>query len=421
MKRKPWACVCAAILIAAGGWAAGDEPKDDETIVIIKPEDIEEIREGVREALEEAREALQNAREEQRVDVRINTEERDEIREAVREIVQESQDALREAGDAIHELFAQAVPAWHATIPAAIGPSFSLSDAGAGNARPVDESKPATGVSDVAIYNVSGKIVIVGWDQDSINVKGSLGEDVQELVFTIDGGNAEVRVKVPERHRNLKIRSDLTISVPKRVRVEGNTVSGGIEASGIDGARVRLQSVSGGVTVRACTGDIEASTTSGGIEVHDAVKSVDAECVSGGIEIHGAPTIVSAETVSGGVTIEGAQQEVSAESVSGRVGVRAGKLSRFRAGSISGGIEYEGGMGPGARFDLNTLSGGIRLLFTEDVSAEFDLHSFSGGIEVELAGAPTSGKRELNFTVGNGDATVDAEAFSGGVRVGRKK
>ncbi len=439
MKPKAWACMWAAVLVSAStaAWAADEGNVDEETIVVLEPEDIEEIKEDAleasRDALEIVREALEEARKEMREsgrderdhnrarrEVRIQVDDRDEIREAVREVVRESQDALREAGDSIHELFAQNMPAFHNSIGPMLVPSFTLSDAGAGNAKPVDETKPATGVTDIGIHNVSGKIVIVGWDQDTINVKGSLGEDVEELIFSVDGSSSEIRVKVPERHRNLKILSNLTISVPKRLRVNSQTVSGGVEASGIDGSRVSLESVSGGIVVKACSGDIDAHTTSGGIEIHDAKKEVDAECVSGGIEIYGAPTIVSAETVSGGVTVEGAQQEVSAESVSGRVNVIAGKLSRFNAGSISGGIEYEGGMAPGARFELNTLSGGIRLRFTEDVSAEFELHSFSGGIEVDLPGAPTSGKKELEFTTGNGDATVDAEAFSGGIRVGKK-
>ncbi len=334
--------------------------------------------------------------------------------------MRDSQDALREAGDAIHDLFAQNLPAFHNSAGPMLVPPMMLADSGPGNAKPVDETKPAAGVNDIEIHNVSGKTVIVGWDQDSINVKGSLGEDIQELIFTVEAGSSVVRVKVPERHRNLKIRSDLTISVPKRLRVDAHTVSGGIEASGIEGARVSLESVSGGVTVSACSGDIQAKTISGGIEIHDAKKSVDADCVSGGIEVYGSPTVVLAETISGGVVVEGAQEEVRADSVSGRVKVTGGKLKRFNAESISGGIDYEGGMATGGRFDLNTLSGGIRLQFTEDVSAEFDLHSFSGGIEVDLPGAPAFGKRELNFTTGSGDGTVDAEAFSGGIRIGKK-
>jgi DUF4097 and DUF4098 domain-containing protein YvlB len=424
------------LVFGAGGWSAADEQTKADSAPLLEPEDIEEILEGVHEALEDAREEMRDAHEEQR-DVQreqrdvqrerhierrgqFTAEDRDDIREALREAMRESQDALREAGTALHDMIAQNLPSLNINAMPLLAP-MALGDAGAGNSRSVDETKPSAGVSDIKIENISGKTVIVGWDQDNINVKGTLGEDVEELVFTTENGSALVKVKKPDgRQRNLKLRSDITISVPKRLRVDGQTVSGGIEASGIEGSRVSLQSVSGGVTVSKCTGEITAHTTSGGISIHDATKSVNAECVSGGIGIYGTPTEVDAETVSGGVVIEGVQEEVSAESVSGRVSVTGGRVKRFHAESISGGVDYTGALAPAASLDLNTLSGGIDLKFTEEVSASFDLHSFSGGIDVDLPGAPTSGKKQLSFKVGTGDATVSAEAFSGGVKVGRK-
>lgn len=430
MKPKTWACILAAIVCGAA-WADGGAD-DDKRVVVIQNDENEKIQkdslDAGRDALGAAREALEEVRREMREQRRTARDEasgeaegqlgtRDEIREALRELFRESQGAMREAGDAVHELLAQGFPMF---APPILGPQFALGDSEAGNARPVDEKKSATGVNDIGIHNIAGQLVIIGSDADEIRVQGALGEDVEELIFTVEGTSAEVRVKVPEGRVKRKIRSDLTIYVPKRLRVEAKTVSGGVEARDVQGSLVDLKSVSGGIKVRGSTGDIEASTISGGIEIADAQKTVDAECVSGGITVRGTPTTVSAESVSGGVTIEGVQREVRANSVSGRVHVIAGKLSRFTAESISGGIEYEGALAPDAKVKLNTLSGGVRLLFTEEVSAEFDLHSFSGGIEVDLPGAPTSGKKKLTFTTGAGGARVDVEAFSGGVRVGKK-
>ncbi len=430
MKQlRAWAWILAALLCGAV-WA--DDDTDKKTVVIVQKDETvapEDAREAAREIRDVVREAARGAREVAR-EVRqeaergqtdefsgLTTEDRDEIRETLREVFRGSGDAIREAGEAMHELFAQALPM---IAPHALGPQFALGDSGAGKSRPVDEKKSAAGVDEIGIHNIAGQIVIVGSDADEIHVEGTLGEDVEELIFTVEGTLAEIRVKVPEGLRNRKIRSDLTIHLPKRLRVEAKTVSGGIEARDVQGSLIELKAVSGGIRVKACTGDIEANTVSGGIEIADAQKSVDAECVSGGITVRGTPTTVAAQSVSGGVTIEGVQQEVRANSVSGRVDVIAGKLSRFTAESVSGGIGYEGALAPGARVKLNTLSGGVRLLFTEDVSAEFDLHSFSGGIEVDLPGAPKTGKRKLTFKTGTGDARIDVEAFSGGVRVGKK-
>ncbi len=430
MLSKAWACALAALLCGAVWADDRGRSDDDDDVIVIQKEDIEEIErdaqeiskdiiESLREALDEAHAEMNAERERGHDDIhiQISGSERDEIREALREVFEESRGALEEAGNAMRELMAQATP----FFTTAIAPHLVLGDSGAGNSRPVDLHKPAAGVSEIEIENVAGRITVLGWDNDEIHVEGYIGEDVEELEFEIDGSEAEVTVKIPQNHRrDMKIKSELTIHVPRRVSVDAHTVSGGVEARGIQGARVDVETVSGGVKVSECTGDIEASTTSGGINIEDAVKSVDAECVSGGINVRGTPTSVSAESVSGGVTIEGVQNEVEAESVSGRVTVKGGKLSKFSSESVSGGLDYEGSMASGGRFDLNTLSGGIEITFTEDVGAEFDLNSFSGGINVELPGAPTSGKKHLSFKTGDGSGRVDVEAFSGGVRIRRK-
>lgn len=438
MLSRAWTCAFVSVICATGAWADNENRDDNgERIVIVEKDEIEHIQREVsdasREILEAVREALEEAREETREEarterevsrdaIRIRIDERNEIREALREALRESQGALEEAGEAVRELVAQNIPALSASIGPLLSPSVMfLGDSGAGNARTVDETKNAAGVSEVEVKNISGKIVVIGWDRDEIQVRGTIGEDVEELIFGVDGSSAEVRVKIPDgRHRNLKIKSELTIQVPKRVRLRARTVSGGIDAQRIEGPLVELSTVSGGIEVSGCTGDIDVETTSGGIDVRDAQREVDAECTSGGIKIDGSPSVVSAHTVSGGVTIDGAREEVECESVSGRVKVTAGSLTRFKGESVSGGVEYEGGLGPNARFDLNTLSGGVRLRLPADVSADFDLHSFSGGIYVDLPGAPSSGKKQLSFTTGNGDGDVVIEAFSGGIRVERK-
>ncbi len=432
MMSRAWTCALVLAVCAAGAWA-----DDDDRVIVIQKKDIEEIEresaeisreviDEVRAALEEARREMREGRREMRDEhresfrIELDDEDREDLREALQDIIGESRGVLYDAGETVRELMAQGITGWHSGVAAFLGPEFTVGDSGAGNARPVDERKSAAGVDEIDIENVSGRITIVGWDQDEIHVKGSLGEDVEELIFEVDGSSAEVRVKVPSGRRNLKLRSELTISVPKRLRVEAETVSGGVEATGIEGDYVRLETVSGGVDVAGCTGDIEASSTSGGVTVADARKSVRAECVSGSVAVTGTPESVSAESVSGSVRIEGVQRETNASSVSGRITVTGGRLERLDAESVSGGVEYEGGIAPDGRFDISSVSGGVSLTFVGEVSAEFDLQSFSGGITIDLPGAPTSAKRQVSFRTGEGRGRVDVESFSGGVRINHK-
>ena len=437
MRAKAWACGLAAVFCAAWSWAdEGD--RDDETIVIIEREELEqlhrdtaeasrEIAVAIREALEEAREEMRRVGADTRVErnrireeaIRIRIENHDELRETLRDVMHESREVLHDAGEAMREFMAQGLPTLSGIGPI-LGFEPFFGDSGAGNARPVDERKSAAGVGEVDIENVAGRIVVEGWDQDEIHVQGTIGEDVEELVFEVDGSTAEVRVRVPKSGRNLKIRSELTIRVPKRVSVEAQTVSGGVEARNLEGSYLDLEAVSGGVKVAGCTGDIEASSTSGGIDIADARGEVQAECVSGSIEIVGTPTSVSAEGVSGSVQINGVQREAEVNSVSGRISVIGGALERFESESVSGGVTFEGGIARNGHFDISSVSGGVGLTFTSDVSAEFDVESFSGGITIDLPGAPTSAKRQVSFRTGDGSGRIDIESFSGGVRIDRK-
>ncbi len=435
MRSRAWAFGFAVVLCAAGVWADDDNDDHNERrVVIIGSGEIEslggdsdemsrEIADAIREALREAREEMGRAGVEVRRSrdeaMRIRIEDRDELREALREAFRESQGALHEAGVVMREFMAQGLPGLTGIAPlAGAGPFFG--DSGAGAARSVDERKPAAGVREIQIENVSGRIVIEGWDQDEIHVQGSIGEDVEELVFLVEGDSAEVHVKVPKGRRNPKIRSELTIHVPRRLRVEAQTVSGGLEARNIDGDYIDLETVSGGVSVSGCSGDIEASTTSGGIDIADARGEIRAECVSGGIDVTGEPSKVSAESVSGSIEIHGVQREVETNSVSGRTSIYAGALDRLDVESVSGGFDYEGAIAPNGRFDVSSISGGVRLTFTSEVSAEFDIESFSGGINIDLPGAPTSAKRQVSFRTGTGAGRIDVESFSGGVRIDHK-
>lgn len=439
MMSRAWTCALILAACAAGAWAddKGDNRGGNNPVIVIQKKDIKEIErhsaeisrevaDELRAALEEARRDMRDSRREMRNEhresfrVELDDEHREELRETLRDIIGESRGRLHEAGDTVHELMAQGITGWHSRGAAFLGPEFTLGDSGAGNARTVDERKSAAGVDRIEIHNVAGRVTVQGSDQNEIHVKGSLGEDVEELIFEVDGSSAEVRVKIPSGRRNLKIRSELTITVPKELRVEAETVSGGVEAMDIDGEYLRLETVSGGVNVARCTGDIEVSTTSGGINIADARKSVRAECVSGGIDIGGTPESVSAESVSGSVRITGVQRAVESNSVSGRVTVSGGMLERLDSESVSGGMDYVGGIAPGGRFDISSVSGGVSLTFVGHVSAEFDLQSFSGGITIDLPGAPTSAKRQISFRTGDGRGRVDVESFSGGIRINQK-
>jgi DUF4097 and DUF4098 domain-containing protein YvlB len=364
----------------------------------------ESIGESIREALESAR-----------GEIEISREDMEDLREGIRDAMEAAREGMRAGIEAARESIAMNM---HGLAFEHIVPGMVFADAGAGNARPVDETRAAPDVTEVEIHNVSGSIKITGWDREEIQVTGSLGEDVEELLFDVDGRSATVRVKVPKGIGRKKIRSEISVSVPRRCSVRAEGVSAGIELDQIDGENVDLETVSGSVDVRGARGDIEASSVSGQVTVAGATREVEASSVSGDVEVSGTPSLVRAESVSGDLIVSGVREEFRGETVSGSIRATAETLREIRGETVSGGITYEGGLTSGGEIRMDSVSGSVTLTLAGPVSADFELNSFAGSITVDLAGGPNlTAKRELDFSAGSGDGEVNVETFSGSIRI----
>ena len=60
--------------------------------------------------------------------------------------------------------------------------------------REVKEAGPASADGLVLIENVSGSVVVIGWDKSEISLEGTLSGDIKELEF--ETGNKKSRIKV---------------------------------------------------------------------------------------------------------------------------------------------------------------------------------------------------------------------------------
>lgn len=346
----------------------------------------------------------------------------DTMREAIaaaREAVASAREGMEAAAIAAHAAHESVGPAIRAAL--AQTEPMMLARSERGDARPVDERRDAAGVSEVRVENVSGSVVVRGWDDNTIHVQGTLGEDVEELVFDTSGSTADVRVKI-SKDRHKKIRTDLTIYIPKRCGLVVKAVSASVDAQGVEGSPVELRSISGDVDVRSCPGDLRLKSTSGDVTVDDARRDVDSGTISGDIEIAGSPRSVIAETISGHVTIDGVQSSAEIETISGDATVRGGRLSNIDFESTSGTLEYVGGLADDGNVDSSTLSGNVTLTLSEKVSGSFRLKTFSGNIDIPFAPEAERSFRgfrskRLDFRLGDGDAKFDLDSFSGDFRI----
>ncbi len=270
----------------------------------------------------------------------------------------------------------------------------------------IDQTQDADPNGQVDIFNLSGELEIIGWDRNQIQVKGTIGDDVEEFIFERDGNSTTIKVKVPERIRGHKdVSSDLVIRVPEGSSIEVGGVSTDISTEGVQGEQ-ELQSVSGDLEIEIFAADVDAGTVSGDVDAEGSNK--DAE--------------VRLETVSGDVTADGLSGELKAGSVSGDVDITQGDFSRARIETVNGDIEFNAALRSGGKLDIETVNGTVDVMFVGDVSARFDIETFNGrirncfGPEAERTSKYAPGW-ELSFTEGGGDGRVSIATLNGGLRL----
>ncbi len=188
--------------------------------------------------------------------------------------------------------------------------------------------------SRVSVKNVSGDVIVKGYDGDAVTVRGfkeGRDRDKLEVEDLSDGNHVDISVRYP-KNCNCEASIRFEVNVPRNLNLNYDaisSVSGDVE---IDGAR-------GTVNVKAVSGDVKIVTAQG---------------------------IIHADSVSGDVHVERASGSVSAKSISGDVKVNLQNVDSDEAmefSTVSGDVNVSMPSNLGAEVDMKTLSGDLRTDF----------------------------------------------------------
>jgi DUF4097 and DUF4098 domain-containing protein YvlB len=272
--------------------------------------------------------------------------------------------------------------------------------------REVKESGPAAATGTVMIENISGSIVVVGWDKAEVSVEGTLSGDIEELKFKTGKKKTRIEVVYPKNQKHIEGEANLVISVPRGSRLEVECISAFIEVSDVTG-QVDVASISGDVTV---TGECE---------------ELEAESISGDIFVEGGAPEMEIGSISGKVKASGKTSDIEVGTVSGSIDLAFDKFLGLNVESVAGDATIKGDLAGDAHFSIDLHSGDLTLTVPADLSADFEIETFSG--EIDNGFGQKSRKtskyapgRELEFTVGGGEARVRINTFSGDVVIRKK-
>ena len=227
------------------------------------------------------------------------------------------------------------------------------------------------------VHEVVGRPLRVTWDGSTLKVSHVKDDD----------GNLFEALK--SRFGSLgdkRLSARISLSVPAGADVSVNTVSADALVNGVR-ADVRANTVSGVLTLDDITGGVKANTVSGEVEGHGLTGSFHGNTVSGPLTVQASRLgQVKLNTVSGDITLDltSAASQISSNSVSGDVTVRipGGGGFDIQAHTASGQVVIDGRWVsmPGTSRPGGQLSEGDRALAIK-------AHAVSGNIVVLRAGA----------------------------------
>lgn len=276
---------------------------------------------------------------------------------------------------------------------------------------PIDEKRAADPDARIEISNAKGSVAVSGWDRAEIAITGTLGDGARPL--KIEGSGSDLRIKVEAGDKqgwfswgadSRMGASDLEVKVPKSASLKIGVVSANVTLSGVDGASLDVESVSGK------------------LRLDSGAREVDVDSVSGNVELVGTAGKAHVETVSGGIRTRGLGGRIKYETVSGDVDAEHGNYRELDASTVSGDVTLRGEPSTDARIDIESMSGSVRLYIPESFPARLRASSFSGTIRSDFGQV----KREeygpgssLDASIGQASGQVSIETFSGDVDIRR--
>ncbi|HEU4563332.1 MAG TPA: hypothetical protein VFS05_01740 [Gemmatimonadaceae bacterium] len=247
-------------------------------------------------------------------------------------------------------------------------------------------------------------IRVVGWQRDSVAITGTIAEGDR-----FDGGvlatGAAGKFFVESRGEG-GVPARLELRVPAR-------------------ARVWVKAGSAEVDARDMAGALDLNIVAGSIRVAGRPRELNAEAMDGDITVSEPVPWLRAKTAGGAITLRGGGEDVAASSVSGRISVDEGSFTRGRFETVTGDIDFSGGVDRQGMLTFDSHSGAVVLRVPPSLPASYDVTTITGEISNELTPARAllaaeRRARELGFTTGGGGAEIVIRTFKGPITLRRQ-
>ena len=268
-------------------------------------------------------------------------------------------------------------------------------------ARPVtDTTITVKAGTRLVVDNFAGAIVVDTWNnKNAIRVQA---EHSRRALLDIEHGVARLDLSVHGKWGEPTF-ADFTITVPAGTPVELSGVDTDIAVRGSEGV-VKAETVKGDVNIQRAKGPVTCSSVEGEVVIEDCEGRIEASAVN---EL---------------VRVVGARGAVQAESVNGDVFLEQLKSTNVEGSTVNGDVYYLGEIERNGDYSFSTHNGNMLIGIPEnaDCSGSVSTYagSFSSSFPIEKS-TKRNDEKDFTFTIGDGSAGLELEAFNGSIRLER--
>jgi DUF4097 and DUF4098 domain-containing protein YvlB len=260
------------------------------------------------------------------------------------------------------------------------------------------------------LENREGEIRVTTWGRDEVEITTTSGT----AWFDVDQSGSVLRVRPRPGGWRETDRG--------RRRYEWDEDQGAvvIEMRVPDYLDLDLRGLETDVSVSGTAAEISVRTVEGAIRVDGGRGFVSLNSVEETVELVGAEGRIEIGTAEGAVIVRDCRGEITVESIDGDVELTGIDAERVTATTVDGDVTYEGAIHDGGRYRLSTHDGDVTLQVPERASATVSVTSYDGDFQTEFPIVlRESRRRQFSFTLGEGSALVELQAFDGDIYLKR--
>jgi len=245
-------------------------------------------------------------------------------------------------------------------------------------------------------FNPAGSVKLVGWNRDSIEVRG---EVTPRRRYYAAGDANGFKVGIDDGPMNEATpHGDLTIYLPKGTQVSLKTVNGNIEADDVSGWFY---------------------TIAGSVRIGGSAKSIEVDAMRGDVDIGVTVPWLHVRAGEGHVVLHGTVTDADVSTIGGKLDITSGSIRRGQFASVAGDVRWTGPPVSGAILDFSNHTGAVEFALPRSTAATFSLSTVSGTIAngfVQVRSVSQS-ERSVRVTFGKGGADVAVRTFKGAIRM----